>query len=204
MLRGGWGREVLRHDLAVRIDANRTAASAASSSDDGRELLREWYEFERARAEHAASRPARGEAVGAGAATRLPASQVLVAAWMRGIRQRRDTCGDRHVAEMRAAIEASSERFYATRVAWQRRVAARTCARRCRRAAPLTLAFVGDSHVRNLFAHVASILEPYYETVLMSPYVTPACAGGERTSGKEGKNGGKPLHVDLLYDLYDL
>jgi len=28
--------------------------------------------------------------------------------------------------------------------------------------------------------------------------------GGERTSGKEGKNGGKPLHVDLLYDLYDL
>ena len=28
--------------------------------------------------------------------------------------------------------------------------------------------------------------------------------GGERTSGKEGKNGGKSLHVDLLYDLYDL
>ena len=27
---------------------------------------------------------------------------------------------------------------------------------------------------------------------------------GERTSGKEGKNGGKSLHVDLLYDLYDL
>ena len=27
---------------------------------------------------------------------------------------------------------------------------------------------------------------------------------GERTSGKEGKNGGKSLHVFLLYDLYDL
>ena len=28
--------------------------------------------------------------------------------------------------------------------------------------------------------------------------------GSERTSGKEGKNGGKSLHVFLLYDLYDL
>ena len=156
MLRGDWGREVLRHSLAVRLAPNRTLARASRTEGDGRELLREWYEFERGRAEHAAARGA-ADAVG-GAAARLPASQVLVAAWMRGILQRRERCGARHVAEMRATLEASSERFYATRVAWQRRVAARSCVHRCRRAAPLTLAFVGDSHVRNLFAHVATIL----------------------------------------------
>ena len=52
-----------------------------SREGDGRELL-QWYEFERGRAEHAAARGA-ADAV-AGAAARLPASQVLVAAWMRG------------------------------------------------------------------------------------------------------------------------
>lgn len=164
-----WGREMLTAAMLVEGGSGSTPAAAAADVDPSSEpdadlaaLLRSFW-FDR-------SVPRRTQGLQAPPLEPGP-SPPPAARTTRGYVQqlppRTSTCARPATSRSPPERRAASVAMYARRLVWQRRLAptALACLRQRQpasedavRSTPLRLVFVGDSHVRVLFAHVVALL----------------------------------------------
>ena len=168
-----WGSEVLTAAILVTADAS--GGDDGSAADDGgganadvELLLRSfWHDY------HSGRRrlPRQQQHLGLPPPTALPPPPVAqtTSDFVRALPPRTSACGAHMANRSTRELYAARGAYFTRRLSWQRSLhpSALACVRKraaaaavadAGRTSPLTLVFVGDSHMRMLFAHAVALL----------------------------------------------